>query len=76
LCGDGWEWTSTPFAPFAGFEPLPFYRGYSLNFFDGKHYVMKGASPATDPSLIRPSFRNWFQPRYRQVFAKFRPVEA
>ncbi len=76
LCADGWEWTSTPFAPFAGFEPLPFYRGYSLNFFDGKHYVMKGASPATDPSLIRPSFRNWFQPRYRQVFAKFRPVEA
>lgn len=72
LIGNGWEWTSTVFAPFAGFEPLPFYRGYSANFFDAKHFVMKGASAMTDPSLLRPSFRNWFQPHYQHMFAKFR----
>lgn len=72
LIGNGWEWTSTPFAPFEGFSPLPFYPGYSANFFDGKHFVLKGASAATDASLLRPSFRNWFQPHYQHVFAKFR----
>ncbi len=76
LIGNGWEWTSTPFAPFDGFEPLPFYRGYSANFFDGQHFVLKGASQATDVRFLRPSFRNWFQPRYQHVFAKFRLVEG
>jgi formylglycine-generating enzyme required for sulfatase activity len=35
---------------------------YSADFFDGQHLVMKGASPATDASLLRRSFRNWFRP--------------
>jgi gamma-glutamyl hercynylcysteine S-oxide synthase len=76
LVGNGWEWTSTVFAPFPGFEPLPFYKGYSADFFDGKHYVMKGGSPRTDASLLRRSFRNWFQPHYPYVYATFRCVEA
>ena len=45
LMGNGWEWTSTPFGPFPGFEPFPFYPGYSADFFDGMHFVLKGASP-------------------------------
>jgi ergothioneine biosynthesis protein EgtB len=76
LIGNGWEWTSTPFAPFAGFEPLPFYQGYSANFFDGRHFVMKGASAFTDVRFLRRSFRNWFQPHYPYVFAKFRCVSG
>ena len=43
--GNGWEWTSTVFGPLPGFEPFPFYLGYSANFFDGKHFVLKGGSP-------------------------------
>lgn len=75
LVGNGWEWTRTPFAPFEGFTPMPFYPGYSANFFDGKHYVMKGGSPRTAGCMMRRSFRNWFQPHYPYVYATFRCVE-
>jgi ergothioneine biosynthesis protein EgtB len=76
LLANGWEWTSTPFGPFAGFEPFPFYRGYSADFFDGNHYVMKGGSPRTEKSMLRASFRNWFQPHYPYVYAGFRCVHG
>jgi len=72
LVGNGWEWTSTIFAPFPGFTALPSYPEYSADFFDGQHHVMKGASPATAAALLRPSFRNWFRPRYPYVYASFR----
>jgi iron(II)-dependent oxidoreductase len=75
LVGNGWEWTRTPFAPFAGFQPFSFYPGYSANFFDGKHFVMKGGSPRTAACMLRRSFRNWFQPHYPYVYATFRCVE-
>jgi gamma-glutamyl hercynylcysteine S-oxide synthase len=75
LLGNGWEWTRTIFAPFPGFEPFPFYPGYSADFFDNRHYVMKGASARTAACLLRRSFRNWFQPQYPFVYAGFRCVE-
>ena len=75
LTGNGWEWTRTPFAPFPGFKAFPFYPGYSANFFDGKHFVMKGGSPHTAACMLRRSFRNWFQPHYPYVYATFRCVE-
>jgi len=76
MAGNGWEWTSTVFAPFPGFEPFPFYANYSAPFFDGAHYVLKGASPRTAACFLRPSFRNWFRPAYPYVYATFRMVEA
>jgi len=72
LVGNGWEWTSTPFAPFPGFRASASYPEYSADFFDGEHFVMKGASPATARELVRPTFRNWFRPRYPYVYATFR----
>jgi gamma-glutamyl hercynylcysteine S-oxide synthase len=76
LVGNGWEWTSTVFGPFPGFEPMPSYPEYSADFFDGEHFVMKGASPATAQELLRPTFRNWFRARYPYVYATFRCVRA
>jgi gamma-glutamyl hercynylcysteine S-oxide synthase len=76
LLGNGWEWTSTLFEPFPGFRPFPFYPGYSANFFDGKHYVMKGGSARTAACMVRRSYRNWFQPRYPYVYAAFRCVSS
>ena len=72
LVGNGWEWTATVFEPFKGFVPMPSYPEYSADFFDGQHYVMKGASPLTARALARHGFRNWFRPRYPYVYATFR----
>src|SRR3984885_15047612 len=75
LLGNGWEWTATKFGPFPGFQPMPFYLGYSQNFFDEEHFVMKGGSPVTAACMLRSSFRNWFRPNYPYVYASFRVVE-
>jgi ergothioneine biosynthesis protein EgtB len=72
LVGNGWEWTSTTFGPFPGFQAMASYPEYSADFFDGEHVVMKGASPATASDLLRPTFRNWFRARYPYVYATFR----
>ena len=76
LCGNGWEWTASEFAPFPGFAAMPSYPEYSAEFFDGQHVVLKGASPATARELIRRSFRNWFRTNYPFVYAKFRTVSS
>jgi iron(II)-dependent oxidoreductase len=75
LMSNGWEWTSTVFAPLPGFMPYSLYPGYSADFFDGEHYVLKGASPRTSAQLLRRSFRNWFQPYYPNIYATFRCVD-
>lgn len=72
MVGNGWEWTSTRFHPFAGFTPFKTYPGYSKPFFDNQHYVLKGGSPRTAPRLLRRSFRNWFRPNYPYLYATFR----
>lgn len=75
LLGNGWEWTSTPFLPRAGFSAWArTYPGYSADFFDGEHRVLFGGSWATDARLLRRSFRNWFRPQYPWVFSAFRRV--
>jgi iron(II)-dependent oxidoreductase len=72
LVGNGWEWTSTVFGPFAGFQAMASYPEYSADFFDGEHLIVKGASMATAKELLRPTFRNWFRARYPYVYATFR----
>jgi formylglycine-generating enzyme required for sulfatase activity len=62
------------FAPFEGFAPHPLYPGYSADFFDGEHYVLKGASPRTAAVFTRPSFRNWFRSDYPYMYAGFRLI--
>lgn len=71
LLGNVWEWTSSVFDGYPGFQPFP-YSGYSQAYFDGAHYVLRGGSWATQPWALRPSFRNWYHPWIRQIFAGFR----
>ncbi|MFT4626083.1 MAG: ergothioneine biosynthesis protein EgtB [Myxococcota bacterium] len=73
LVGNGWEWTGTPFLPRPSFEAhLRTYPGYSSDFFDGAHFVVFGASWATERCFLRPSFRNWYQHRYPYAWTTFR----
>lgn len=72
LQSGAWEHTSSIHAPFPRFQPMDGYEEYSADFFDDKHFVLKGASPYTHPSAVRPSFRNFYQDVYPYVFAKFR----
>jgi formylglycine-generating enzyme required for sulfatase activity len=76
LRSGGWEWTSSPFEPFPGFAKMPEYPEYSSDFFDGSHFVLKGASPLTHRCLWRDTFRNFYQRQYPYVFAKFRVCKS
>ena len=69
--GQAWEWTSSRFLPYPGFEAFP-YSEYSEVFFGNTYTVLRGGSWATHPSVIRPSFRNWDLPERRQIFAGIR----
>jgi iron(II)-dependent oxidoreductase len=71
LLGDVWEWTSSDFTPYPGFEAFP-YREYSEVFFGSEYKVLRGGSWATNPVVARPTFRNWDYPIRRQIFAGFR----
>ncbi|WGV25340.1 ergothioneine biosynthesis protein EgtB [Halotia branconii] len=69
--GNVWEWTASWFSGYKGFQSYP-YIGYSQVYFDQKHRVLKGGSWATRPWALRSSFRNWYHPSVRQIFAGFR----
>jgi iron(II)-dependent oxidoreductase len=69
--GEVWEWTSSDFLAYPGFEAFP-YREYSEVFFGDEYKVLRGGSWATHKSVMRPSFRNWDLPQRCQIFAGFR----
>jgi gamma-glutamyl hercynylcysteine S-oxide synthase len=71
MIGDVWEWTSSDFLAYPGFEPFP-YPEYSQVFFGDTYKVLRGGAWATRRDTIRASFRNWDLPERRQIFAGFR----
>jgi iron(II)-dependent oxidoreductase len=71
--GRAWEWCDNTFYPYAGFKPFP-YEEYSTPWFDNGHYSLRGGSLHTRPAVKRPSFRNFYQPQMRHIFAGLRLV--
>lgn len=71
MIGDVWEWTSSDFHGYPGFQSFP-YKEYSEEFFGSDYKVLKGGSWATRPGAIRNTFRNWDYPIRRQIFSGFR----
>ncbi|MEM7272464.1 MAG: selenoneine synthase SenA [Actinomycetota bacterium] len=70
LIGNVWEWTATTFQPYPHFEPDA-YRDNSEPWF-GTRKVLRGGSWATRNRYVRSTFRNYFTPDRRDVFAGFR----
>ncbi len=66
-----WEWTSSFFGPYPGFEAHP-YKEYSEVFFGEGYRVLRGGSWATSPRVKTLTFRNWDLPIRRQIFAGLR----
>jgi iron(II)-dependent oxidoreductase len=66
-----WQWTSSHFQAYPGFEAFP-YREYSEVFFGDEFRVLRGGSFMTDPLVARKSFRNWDYPQRRQIFSGIR----
>ncbi len=71
MIGDVWEWTSSDFLGYPGFQSFP-YPEYSEAFFGSEYKVLRGGSWATRPGAIRSTFRNWDYPIRRQIFSGFR----
>jgi iron(II)-dependent oxidoreductase len=70
LSGNVWEWTASRFEAYPGFTPDP-YHEYSQPWF-GTHRVLRGGCFATAASLMRNTWRNFFTPERRDVYAGFR----
>ena len=71
MLGDVWEWTSSDFLAYPGFQAFP-YEEYSEVFFGDTYKVLRGGAWATRRHVIRPTFRNWDLPERRQIFAGLR----
>ena len=71
LVGNVWEWTDSWFYRYPGFQAFP-YEGYSQLYFDRAHRVLRGSSWAMPSWVRRHSFRNWYHPHKREMFAGFR----
>jgi iron(II)-dependent oxidoreductase len=69
--GQAWEWTSSDFLAYPGFEAFP-YPEYSQVFFGDAYKVLRGGAWATRREVMRPSFRNWDLPERRQIFSGIR----
>lgn len=70
MIGNVWEWTSTTFDAYPGFVVDP-YKDYSRPSF-GNCKVLRGGCWATRSRLMRNTWRNYYQPIRRDVFAGFR----
>lgn len=70
MFGNVWEWTSDWFNAYPGFVRDP-YKEYSEPWF-GNHKVLRGGCHATRAGLLRNTWRNFYTPDRRDVFAGFR----
>jgi iron(II)-dependent oxidoreductase len=70
MIGNVWEWTSSDFRPYPGFVADP-YKEYSQPWF-GTHKVLRGGCWATRSRLLRNTWRNFYEPHRRDVWAGFR----
>jgi iron(II)-dependent oxidoreductase len=70
MIGNVWEWTATDFGPYPGFVIDP-YQEYSVPWFRG-YKVLRGGCWVTRARLLRNTWRNFYTPDRRDIWAGFR----
>ncbi|KJV32050.1 ergothioneine biosynthesis protein EgtB [Luteibacter yeojuensis] len=67
-----WQWTASAYAPYPGFRAADDAVGeYNGKFMNGQ-MVLRGGAMATPPGHSRPSYRNFYRPGQRWMFAGVR----